>query len=195
MTLGMYQMSQNKACFLDRDGVIIEEVNYLSSPDQVKVFPEAIEALKLLRDNNYKIIIVTNQAGVARGYFKLTDISLVHDKIDEILSRHNLSIDSYYYCPHHPKGSVPEYSIECNCRKPMPGMLLEAIDDHNINISKSFLIGDKMSDINAGKNVNCPGILVKTGHGSEYVKEATINNIIIKDNILEAVEFMVRAKN
>jgi D-glycero-D-manno-heptose 1,7-bisphosphate phosphatase len=184
-------MIKNKACFLDRDGVLIEEVNYLSSPSQIHIFENSYKALKLLKDNGYIIIIITNQAGVARGYFDEDNIQTIHNEIDRLLSIENLIIDKYYYCPHHPEGTVEKYSIKCNCRKPAPGLIHQAVKDFNIDLKQSFLIGDKMSDINSAKNAGCFSILVKTGHGLEYTKTAEENNIHIKENILDAVKSFI----
>jgi len=178
---------KSKACFLDRDGVLIEEVNYLSSPEQVKVFPEAIRALILLKKNNYKIIVVTNQGGVARGFFTENVIPLVHEEIDRQLEKYELRVDHYYYCPHHPAGSVKEYSIKCECRKPMPGMILQAVQDYNIDLNSSFLVGDKKTDLLAAKNAGCPGLLVETGHGKEHKKESLVNGFLAFSNIEQAV--------
>ena len=184
-------MKKNKACFLDRDGVLIEEVNYLSSPDQVHVFPESIRALILLRKNGYKIIVVTNQAGVARGYFTEKGISIVHSEIDRQLELHDLSVDAYYYCPHHPEGTVDGYNIECDCRKPKPKMILQAVKDFNIDLENSFLIGDKISDLLAAKNAGCSAALVKTGHGLEHTEKAQLQNFPILKNIEDAVKYFL----
>ena len=176
-----------KACFLDRDGVLIEDVNYLSSPEQVNILPEAIKALQLLKDSNYKIIVVTNQGGVARGYFTEDSIPEIHNEIDRRLEHCKLHIDHYYYCPHHPDGSVKKYAISCNCRKPMPGMILQAVKDCNIDLNRSFLIGDKISDLLAAKNAGCPGYLVETGHGEEHKKEALARGFLVLPDIEQAV--------
>jgi len=183
--------SQNKACFLDRDGVLIEEVNYLSSPDQVNVLPETIKALQLLKNNNYKIIVITNQAGVARGFFTEDSISKVHSEIDRQLKKYKLQVDHYYYCPHHPDGSVKKYAINCNCRKPMPGMILQAVKDYNLNLNNSFLVGDKMSDLLAAENSGCQGILVETGYGKEHKKEAVTRGFSVFSNIEQVVRFLL----
>ena len=184
-------MNKNKACFLDRDGVLIEEVNYLSSPEQVSVFKESFEALRLLKQNGFKVIVVTNQAGVARGYFKESDISIVHSEIGRQLSEQDLKIDAYYYCPHHPKGVVEGYNIECDCRKPAPAMILDAVKDFNVAMEKSFLIGDKISDLMAAENAGCKAALVKTGHGLEHVEKASELKFPVLDNILEAVKYFI----
>ena len=182
------ELQKNKACFLDRDGVLIEERNYISSPSEAEIFPETIQALKILRKNGFKIIVITNQGGVAKGYYKEESIFDVHKEIDRQLAKAKLKIDKYYYCPHHPEGMVKKYSVACRCRKPAPGLILDAVKDFNIDLSKSFLIGDKVSDIEAAQNAGCSAILVETGHGQEHVSNARIKNIIVTKNILEAVK-------
>jgi len=185
------KLQKNKACFLDRDGVLIEEKNYLSSPSDVIIFSEAIQALKILRKNGFKIIVITNQAGVAKGYYKEESIFDVHKGIDCQLAKAKLKIDKYYHCPHHLEGTVKKYSIACKCRKPAPGLILDAVKDFNIDLNKSFLIGDKISDIEAAQNVGCPAILVKTGHGLDYIEKARSKNIMIAENILKAVKLFI----
>lgn len=183
---------KNKACFLDRDGVVIEERNYLNSSVNVKVFPETIEAFKILREDGFKLIVITNQGGVAKGYYAEESIHEVHLEISRQLAEFGLKIDKYYYCPHHPEGTVEKYSFECSCRKPFPGMILNAIKDFNIDPKASFMIGDKLTDIEAANNAGCAGILVKTGHGLEYIEKAEKENIVVADNILEAVKLFCR---
>lgn len=185
------KLQKNKVCFLDRDGVLIEEGNSLSSPLGVVIFPETIQALKILRKHNFKIIVITNQGGVAKGYYKEESILDVHKEIDRQLAKFKLKIDKYYYCPHHPEGTVKKYSITCKCRKPFPGLILNAVKDFNVDLKKSFLIGDKVSDIEAARNAGCSSaILVKTGHGHEELSRARTKNIIITENILEAVKLI-----
>lgn len=185
------ELQKSKACFLDRDGVLIEEGNYLSSPSGVVIFSETIQALKILRENGFKVIVITNQGGVAKGYYKEKSISEVHKEIDCQLIKFGLKVDKYYYCPHHPEGTVKKYSITCKCRKPSPGLIFDAVKDFDIDISKSFLIGDKISDIEAAQKAGCEGILVRTGHGLEYIEKAKKKNIIIAENILEAVKLFL----
>ncbi len=189
--MSLNEENKIKACFLDRDGVLIEEVNYLSSPDQVNILPESIKALQLLKDNNYKIIVVTNQAGVARGFFTEDSILKVHREIDRQLSEYKLKVDHYYYCPHHPDGSVNKYAITCNCRKPMPGMILKAVHDFNLDLNNSFLVGDKISDLTAAANSGCLGLLVETGHGKEHKKDAISKDFPVFPNLEQAVLFFL----
>lgn len=180
-------MIKNIVCFLDRDGVLIEEVGYLSTPSQVKLIDSSISALKILTSLNIKIIVITNQAGVAKGYFEESKIPEIHKQIDKLLAEHNLKIEKYYYCPHHPNGIITKYSIKCECRKPSPGMILQAINDFNVDIEKSFFIGDKISDIEAANRANIRAVLVKTGHGKEHINSTIEKTVTVKNDILDAV--------
>jgi D-glycero-D-manno-heptose 1,7-bisphosphate phosphatase len=184
-------MNKRPAIFLDRDGVIIEEVNYLSHPDQVKLIPGAAKAIQTLNTLGIPVIIVSNQAGVAKGYFSITQIPLVHARLNHLLAQENAHADAIYYCPHHPEGSVPEYSITCKCRKPSSGMLLEAEKIHQLDLSSSWIIGDKASDVEAGINAGCKTILVKTGYGDNITSESLPSTTIIKADLLEAVNFIL----
>lgn len=184
-----------KACFLDRDGVLIEEKIYLASISDISIFPETYDALKLLKEEGFKIIVVTNQAGVAKGYYKEGTIPQIHKEIDRQLALAGVGVDAYYYCPHHPKAKVKEYAIKCDCRKPAPGMILQAVKDFKLDLAKSFLVGDKMSDIGAAENAGCAGILVITGHGKDHLDKAQKEGIIVKENILEAVKYYLETNN
>jgi D-glycero-D-manno-heptose 1,7-bisphosphate phosphatase len=188
-------MNKRPAIFLDRDGVIIEEVNYLSHPDQVKLIPGAAKAIQTLNTLGIPVIIVSNQAGVAKGYFPITQIPLVHARLNHLLAQENAHADAIYYCPHHPEGSVPEYAITCKCRKPSPGMLLEAEKNHQLDLSDSWIIGDKASDVEAGINAECKTILVKTGYGDNITSESLPSSTIIKTDLLEAVNFILLSKS
>lgn len=184
----------NKACFLDRDGVLITDMDYLKDPEKVELIPRAAEALKMLKKAGYMIIVISNQSGVARGMFEESDVIAVNRKINELLSKDGIPIDDFYYCPHHFEGNVAEYSFECECRKPSPGMILQATEDHDIDLSKSFMIGDKVSDFHAANNAGCHlGILVRTGHGESQIAENDTSGIQVCDDISCAVEWYLRA--
>ncbi len=185
-------IEKTKACFLDRDGVLIEEKNYLYSISDIYIFPETYEALKLLKNKGFKIIVVTNQAGVAKGYYDENAIGLVHKEMDRLFAIESVAVDAYYYCPHHPKAKIKEYALKCDCRKPAPGMILQAVKDFDIDLTKSFLVGDKISDIEAASNAGCIGIMVKTGHGKEQIDKAQREGFIIKENILDAVKYFLQ---
>lgn len=153
-----------KAFFLDRDGVLIVDKNYLSDPAEVELFPDAAEALRLIREHGYMIIVVSNQSGIARGYFDFDDLMEVEQRIDELLLDEGVSIDAWYYCPHYAgKNCNPEYAFECDCRKPEPGMLLAAAKECGIDLSQSVMIGDKLSDLEAGRKAGCKALaLIRT---------------------------------
>lgn len=179
----------NRAIFLDRDGVIVEDSNYVHRTDQLKLIPGSAEAIKLLNENNFLIIVVTNQAGIAKGYFTEEDTILFNRLMEEKLKRRGAHIDAIYYCPHHPDAKIEKYKINCNCRKPKPGMLKEAEKDFNIDLRRSFIIGDKLSDIDAGKCVECKTIMVLTGYGKDEPKNDTIYHIA--QNLYCAVEYLL----
>ncbi len=178
-----------KACFLDRDGVVIQEKNYLSTPEDVELIPGTAEALKLLKSAGYCCIVVSNQSGVARGYYSEDSIKLVHGRIDELLAESGAEIEAYYYCPHHPDGKVEEYTGNCDCRKPEPGMFIQAANEHDIDLGESIMVGDKLSDIRAAENAGCKtAYMVRTGHGEVEISEKDTSGIIIAADILDAVK-------
>lgn len=182
-------MALRRACFLDRDGVVIEEENYISDPGRVRLCEGIVPALKALHDADYLLVVVSNQSGIARGLFTMKALEAVQARVDKLLKAEGVAIDAWYNCPHHPKGSIPEYSIDCDCRKPRPGMLLKAVKDLSLKIDRCFMIGDKISDIEAGFNAGCrSAALVLTGHGSEQNLSATIlKRAIVSDNVQDAV--------
>ncbi len=179
----------NKACFLDRDGVINEEVNYLHEPEKVALIAGTQEAIKLLSEHGFKRIVVTNQAGVAKGYFPEADIHRVHERIKELLAESDVTIDAFYHCPHH-----PEFTEPCNCRKPNPGMLLQAIADFNIDVTESFLIGEPPRANNPGRNANRKQVfLTRTGYGANIPADQ-IGDAQVVDTPLEAVKAFLNIK-
>jgi D-glycero-D-manno-heptose 1,7-bisphosphate phosphatase len=161
-----------EAVFLDRDGTVIEEVCYLADPAQVKLIPGAAEAIRRLNEAGVLVVLVTNQSGVARGYFPESRVRDVHARLAELLAECGAKIDASYYCPHHPTESVGHYRIACECRKPKPGLLLAAARELGIDLAQSWMIGDKPCDAEAGTAAGCRTILVRTGHGVELPAEA-----------------------
>jgi len=151
-----------RAIFLDRDGTIIADKGFVHKKEDVELLPKAAEAIKLANEHNFLVIVVTNQSGVARGYFKEDDVKQLHEYLNQILQTKGARIDAFYYCPHHPDASVKTYKKACFCRKPEPGLLLKAADDFGINLSESYMIGDSQRDIEAGKKAGCKTILLKT---------------------------------
>lgn len=159
----------NRAVFLDRDGTINVEVNYLNDPRHLQLMPGAADAIRLLRNAGFLTIVVANQSAVARGLCDEKTIDEIHLTLQNELMKQGTRVDALYYCPHHPTIGPPEYRRNCSCRKPRPGMLVQACVDFGIDLAKSYLVGDKLSDIEAGKRVGCRSVLVLTGHGREEV--------------------------
>ncbi len=154
-----------KAVFLDRDGTIIEERGYLNHPDALELIPGAADGITLLNKVGLKAIVISNQSGVARGYFPEELLDRLHDKMQALLAEQGARVDAIYYCPHHPCIGNPPYRKDCECRKPKIGMLQAAALDLSIDIRGSYLIGDKISDMKTAANAGCTPVLVLTGYG------------------------------
>ncbi|MFX1328704.1 MAG: D-glycero-beta-D-manno-heptose 1,7-bisphosphate 7-phosphatase [Promethearchaeota archaeon] len=157
---------KNKAIFLDRDGVINKEVNYLSDPNNFEFIEGSIEALKILRQKGFLLIVISNQAGIARGYFNEETLKRIHKRMINILKKKSAKLDAIYYCPHH-----PEYTGPCDCRKPNPGMILKAQLKYKIDLKNSYMVGDTIKDIQTGKAAKCKSVLVLTGYGEKEQKK------------------------
>lgn len=154
-----------KAVFLDRDGTINVERDYLFRCEDFEFISGVPQAIKLLNDAGFLVVVVTNQSGVARGYYNEADVKSLHKFLQGQLTEYGAHVDAFYYCPHHPdKGNDP-YLKKCSCRKGEPGMLLDAASDLGIDLSRSFIVGDKLDDVQAGLTAGCMPLLVLTGHG------------------------------
>lgn len=154
-----------RAVFLDRDGNVCEDVGYLGDPSKLVVFPYAAEAVRRLNESSMLAILVTNQSGVARGLFGEDAVLRVHDRLERELARGGARLEGIYYCPHHPTIGQPPYRQSCECRKPRPGMLVRAAADHDIDLSQSFVVGDKYSDVRLAHEAGARAVLVRTGYG------------------------------
>jgi D,D-heptose 1,7-bisphosphate phosphatase len=176
-----------KHIFLDRDGVIIKQKHLLWKPEEVEILPGVIEAIKLLNVNNFIVIIITNQPVVARGLCTEKEVNDTHNYMKNLLK--DAKVDYIYYCPHHPKvGTNPIYTKPCNCRKPQPGMIMQAQSDLGIeDLSTCFVIGDKIGDIKCGDLAGCKTILVSTGYGGDDGWSDALPMYRSKD-LLEAVK-------
>lgn len=161
------KVNKRGAVFLDRDGVVNEEINYLSDPEQVYLILGASQAIRLLNRNGVPVIVVTNQSGVAMGYLSEKQLSGIHRTLSSMLAQENAHVDRFYYCPHHPIARLDAYRLDCECRKPRPGLLLRAARDFDLDLPQSYMIGDKVSDLVAGLNSGCRVILVQTGYGAQ----------------------------
>ena len=159
---------KQKAIFLDRDGTINKYVGFLRNIDDFELLPNVSDAIMQINSSGYLAIVVTNQPVIARGEVSVSELEEIHNKMETLLGHEGAYLDAIYYCPHYPhkgyEGEIPELKIECDCRKPKPGMLLRAANDFNIDLSQSWMIGDSDSDILAGKSAGCRTALI----GSDY---------------------------
>jgi D-glycero-D-manno-heptose 1,7-bisphosphate phosphatase len=187
------------AVFLDRDGTINEESGYLNHVDRMKLIDGAAEAVALFNRNGLKTVIVTNQAGVARGYFPETLLPRLHSKLQNLLKEHGAELDAIYYCPHHPDVGEPPYRQNCECRKPKLGMIRRAEKEFSIDARSSYMVGDKLSDVEFGRRAGCKSILVLTGYGKgewEHNREQLNGDPdYIAEDILDAAKWIVNDFN
>jgi D,D-heptose 1,7-bisphosphate phosphatase len=163
-------IERRKAVFLDKDGTIIPDVPYNVNPDFITLVDGVIEGLQLLKDEGYIFVVISNQAGVARGYFGINALKQVEQKLNELFSESTIEIAKYYFCPHHPAGKIPDYSFACDCRKPRPGMILQALDDLRIDANPSWMIGDILNDVEAGNRAGCRTVLIENGNETEWIQ-------------------------
>lgn len=155
----------DKAIFLDRDGTINVDNHHVFRIDEFEFIEKTAESISIFKALGFKVIVVTNQSGVAKGLYSELDVLKLHQHINKVLSKIDVKIDAFYYCPHHPLGVIKQYSTDCDCRKPKPGMILKALSEHNIDGDKSILIGDNETDILAGKKAKIGlNYLVKSGN-------------------------------
>jgi len=192
-------MKKNTAVFLDRDGVINEEVGYLDDLDKLKVIPCAYEAIKLINESGMKAVVISNQSGVARGMITEEFVKRTNDYLQAILRKQGVYINNFYYCPHHPTEGKEPYRQVCDCRKPAPGMFLAAVRDLNINLKLSYMIGDRFLDMEAAKKAGVKGVLVRTGYGSDLLQDDGADKETVEGkpayiaaDILEAVNWILK---
>lgn len=182
-----------KAVFLDRDGVLIHDVHFLSDINDVMIYEDVIESLKRLKENDYLLILITNQSGVARGYFDEDFVNKTHEYLNRKFAEDNVQLDGVYYCPHHVDGKPP-YNKKCSCRKPEPGLIKQAKIDFDIDLSKSYMIGDKLCDVELAINSGVRGILVETGKGASEKAEVlqSYPETTIVPNFSGAVDYILK---
>ncbi len=183
------------AVFLDRDGTLIEEVHYLDRHDRLALFPWTIDAVRLLNRAGFAVVVVTNQAGVARGLFDEAFVEEVHRSLSARLAVGGARVDAFYYCPHHPDASVAQYRGDCECRKPKPGLLHRAARDHGLALARSFVVGDRWIDVEMAGAVGARGLLVRTGYGAIEATRAPARAVPapIVDNVMAAAAWILGA--
>jgi D,D-heptose 1,7-bisphosphate phosphatase len=157
-----------KAIFLDQDGALVDGQPRKAEPGRITLCSGAGAALRLLSRLDYRVFVVSNQAGIAFGRVKEAAMHAVHDRLQDLLFRERLSLDGFYYCPHHPEGSVTSYAFDCHCRKPLPGLLLQAAHDHGVDLRTSWMIGDILHDVEAGNRAGCRTVLIDNGNETEW---------------------------
>jgi D-glycero-D-manno-heptose 1,7-bisphosphate phosphatase len=187
-------MKKTPAVFVDRDGTINQEVGYIGQVKDLMLIPGSAEAIRLVNQSGRKVVVISNQSGVARGYFDEQVVETINAALVNMLAAEHAQVDGIYYCPHHPKG-YPPYNIECSCRKPASGMLLQATDDLNIDLTKSAVIGDKYTDVLTGHRLGIPGLLVCTGFGEGEIEKYSVTwnraPDFIAADLLEAVRWLL----
>lgn len=188
----MSHIGLRKAVFLDRDGTLIVDKNYLSRIEDVELISGTAEAIRLLNEHHYLTIVVSNQSGVARGYFDQRTVDEVHLHINNLLKQSGAMIDRFFYCPHHPTEGIGDLRQDCDCRKPRVGMFRQAAAEFPIDLPSSWMIGDKPADVEFGHNTGLKPILVATGYGASSA--GAVSDYVYKQNILEAVQHILAAK-
>ena len=188
-----------RAVFIDRDGTISEEVGYVNHVSRYRVFPFAAAAVRALNEAGRLAVLVTNQAGVARGYFQEEMIGRVHGLLEEELRKEGARLDAVYYCPHHPSVGEPPYRLDCDCRKPRPGLIKRAAEELGIDLRKSWMVGDRYSDTELARNAGTRAAFVLTGYGrGEYEHQGHAwrhRPDLVAENLLEAVREIIRTED
>lgn len=187
-------VSVNKAAFLDKDGTLIVDVPYNVDPAQVRLYDDAGPALRQLQSAGYRLIVISNQSGVARGYFAESALEAVWQSLRDQLQSYGVSLDGFYHCPHHPDGSVTKYAVDCGCRKPQPGLLRQAASEHEIDLGASWMIGDILNDVEAGNRAGCRTILVDRGNETEWLEGPFRTPTATVTNLREAVQRILNAE-
>ena len=181
-----------RAVFLDRDGTINEEMGYLSDPSKVALLPGAAGAIARLRDAGLLVVVLTNQSGIARGYYTGRELEVVNDALQRMLVERGARIDAFYFCPHHPEFGD---KADGGCRKPKPGMAVRAAEELGIDLARSYFVGDKCSDVELGVNAGGKPIMVMTGYGSEEIRLVEARGIrpaAVLDGLPEAADWIIR---
>jgi D-glycero-D-manno-heptose 1,7-bisphosphate phosphatase len=179
----------SKAIFLDKDGTLIDDVPYNIEPEFIHLSPHAIEGLQLFTQLGYRLVVVSNQPGVAHGMFAESALTAVWRRLDHMLEPHGIDIDGYYFCPHHPEGSQENYALECDCRKPQPGMLHMAAAEHDLELAGSWMVGDILNDVEAGNRAGCRTVLIDNGNETEWLlTPARMPDLVATDLLAAAQE-------
>ena len=184
-----------KAVFLDKDGTLIPDIPYNVNGNKVTLSEGVVEGLQLLQSYGYLLVIVTNQSGLAHGYFTVEQLDIVRNAINNMCSKIGIYLDGFYYCPHHPNGIVDGYRTECECRKPQPGLILKAAGDMDIDLSTSWMIGDILNDVEAGNRAGCKTILINNGNEKDWLSGDRRSPQYQAKDLTEAARYILAANN
>jgi len=187
-------MNKRRAVFIDRDGTLNEDVGYPGRPDQIRIFEASYEAVRRLNRAGFAVVVVTNQSGVGRGYFSEEDVAQVHRAMAEAMAARGARLDAFYYCPHYAGSNDPAYALDCDCRKPRPGMGRKAAADLGLDLAASYMIGDKVEDVEFGAAVGAAPILVLTGYGEPSRRRLTelgLTPARVAADVLAAVDWIL----
>jgi D-glycero-D-manno-heptose 1,7-bisphosphate phosphatase len=176
------------AIFIDKDGTLIHDIPYNVDPDLIALQDNSVDGLKMLCDNGYRLIVVSNQSGIACGYFSEDDLVIVEEKLRSLLKPFGIELSGFYFCPHYANGIIHEYAVDCYCRKPMPGMLLHAAEVNDIDLTNSWMIGDILNDVEAGNRAGCKTILIDNGNETDWVTGELRTPTITCRNINKAAD-------
>jgi D-glycero-D-manno-heptose 1,7-bisphosphate phosphatase len=179
------------AVFLDRDGTINVDKGYLHRVEDFEFISGAPQAIARLNAAGFVVLVVSNQAGIARGYFEPQAVEILHEYLQSELAHFGAHIDGFYFCPHHPTEGQGQYRRDCDCRKGKPGLLLQAAEEHDIDLAQSYMVGDKASDVEAGVAAGCTSLLVLTGYGCQ-VSEEVVAKVSRFANLAAAVDFILK---
>ena len=186
----------DKAVFLDRDGTVNEQMGYVNHLSRFVLLPGAGQAIRTLNQGGIPVVLVTNQSGLARGYFPKALLETVHEQMKQLLAQEGAYIDAIYVCPHHPEAQVAQYRQNCRCRKPQTGLLDQAAADMQLDLSRSFMVGDRWSDLECGSRAGAAPVLVLTGYGQgelEYIgPQKTVQPVFVAENLLAAAKQIFR---
>jgi len=184
-------MAAKKAIFIDKDGTLIPDLPYNVDPAKITLAVDSVKGLRQLQRAGYKLFVVTNQSGIAMGMFEPSALWRVEFKIRGLMAREGLYLGGFYYCPHHPEGALAAYRLDCNCRKPAPGLILKAAADYDVDLSQSWMIGDILNDVEAGHNAGCRSIIIDNGNETEWdLNRNRIPDAMVK-NINQAAEYIL----
>jgi histidinol-phosphate phosphatase family protein len=190
--------TRQPAVFLDRDGTLVKEVDCLTSADQLELLPGAAAAIREFNHRGIRTVLVTNQPVIAKGFCTEAELQTIHRKLETLLGQEHAFLDRIYYCPHHPErgfpGERPELKIECDCRKPKPGMIFQAMKDLNLGLTEAWMIGDTTTDIQTARNAGIRVVLVRTGYAGKDGKFA-VEPDFVADNLLDATHLILAKTN